>query len=91
MRKIWNSIVASLAGIPLDKYLHALAGMLMTALFACVRVLAPFAFVFGLAAGIIKELWDRRSGGSVEYEDIVATYLGALLMQVFIWLYLFIW
>ena len=91
MGRIWNRIVAVLATIPQDKLLHLIAGMLITALVACVKAVAPLALFSGLIAGICKEWWDSRHGGSVEYADIVATWLGAVVMQIFVLLYLFIW
>lgn len=91
MRKLWNKIVAILEGIQQDKLLHFVAGMLIVAFFACVKAVAPFAFIFGMLAGVLKEWWDGKNGGSVERKDIIATWLGAVVMQMLVWLYLLIW
>lgn len=91
MRKIWNRIVAVLGGIKKDKLLHFIAGMLIVALLACIKTVAPFTLVFGLVAGVLKEWWDSKNGGSVEHKDVIATWLGAVVMQMLVWLYLLIW
>lgn len=91
MKELWSKIIAVLGKVPQDKLLHFIAGMLITALFAVIKTVAPYALFFGMLAGVLKEWWDNGNDGSVEWKDILTTCLGALLMQIFIWLYFLIW
>ncbi len=91
MKELWSRIIAVLGKVSQDKLLHFIAGMLITALFAVIKTVAPYALFFGMLAGVLKEWWDNGNDGSVEWKDILATCLGALLMQILIWLYLLIW
>ena len=74
-----------------DKYMHFIAGVLITLLFALPKVLAPYAWIAGVAAGAVKEFVDSRYGGQPEAYDFLATSLGALATQIFLWAYLIIW
>lgn len=91
MRKIFAKITGLLGSIPQDKLLHFIAGALIVALCAFIKGLAPYAWVAGVVAGVLKEFYDSRGNGSVEVLDFAATTAGALTMQIAIWFYLVIW
>lgn len=91
MKKIIAKISGLLGGIPKDKLLHFIAGALIVALCASVKVFAPYAWVAGVIAGMLKEFYDSRGNGSIEILDFAATAAGALAMQSAVWFYLIIW
>jgi hypothetical protein len=62
--------------IPLDKAFHFLAGWAIAATFQSVPL---FAAALVAAAGIGKEIWDKRSGkGTPDPMDAIATLLGGV-------------
>lgn len=91
MRKILTKITGLLGRIQQDKLLHFIAGALIVALCSFIKGFAPYAWVAGLVAGVLKEFYDSRGNGSVEVLDFAATTAGALTMQMAVWLYLIIW
>ena len=91
MRKILSKITGALGSIPQDKLLHFIAGALIVALCAFIKGFAPYAWVAGVVAGMLKEFFDSRGNGSVEVLDFAATTAGALAMQMAVWFYLIIW
>ena len=59
-----------------DKQLHLLAGFIIA---LCIVWITPFvALVTVIVIGILKELWDKRHGGTVDGWDVIATILGGL-------------
>ena len=60
-----------------DKYVHFIAG---EGIFALFFVVLHNAFLSALSAVVLaaalKELWDSRGHGTVEFADFVATVLG---------------
>lgn len=87
MRKLYNKIMGFVGGIPADKALHFIVGMFICAIVAfALPVIAPFAFVVAFAAGLAKEVFDLFTTGHFDDKDILATALGGLAVQVFIWL-----
>ncbi len=91
MRKTLAKITGFLGGIQQDKLLHFIAGALIVALCAFIKGFAPYAWVAGVIAGMLKEFFDSRGNGSVEVLDFAATTAGALAMQMAVWFYLIIW
>lgn len=91
MKKILSKILVSLGTIASDKLLHFICGMIAAALIAPFRILAPYAFIMGVMAGIGKELYDKKKGGKIDWHDMAATVIGALVLQIFVWLYLLFW
>lgn len=91
MKRIFAKVSGALGSIPKDKLLHFIAGALIVALCASVKVFAPYAWVAGVIAGALKEFYDSRGNGSVELLDFAATTAGALTMQMAVWFYLIIW
>ena len=91
MKRIFAKITGFLGSTPQDKLLHFIAGALIVALCAFVKGFAPYAWVAGVVAGMLKEFFDSRGNGSVEALDFAATTAGALTMQMAVWFYLIIW
>lgn len=77
--------------IPQDKLLHFIAGAMIVALFALIKPFAAYAWSMGVIAGIVKEWYDGGHGGVKEFRDFLATSIGALAMQVVVWLMLLLW
>lgn len=61
--------------IPLDKAFHFLAGWAIAATFQSTPFIAASLVA---AAGIGKEIWDKRGHGTPELMDVVATLLGGI-------------
>lgn len=85
LKKIWNWIVS----IPHDKLLHLLAGLLINAYSLGIAYrIVPFwwavliGFVFALVVLILKEVYDRHHGGSVEVMDVVYGLIGVALIDI---------
>ena len=84
MRKIWDKIVAWILGIPADKRLHFVCGIIIAAFFGMALGMRfcwwpVIFFAFG------KEFWDIWSGGQkFDWRDFVVTLAGALIPQIFI-------
>lgn len=91
MKKIVAKVFSLLGRIPQDRLLHFVAGMLIVAVFALWRVSAPYAWSAGVLAGIGKEFYDERSGGTADPVDCLATAAGAFAMQAAVWAYLLMW
>lgn len=91
MKRIFAKITGALGSIPQDKLLHFIAGALIVALCSFIKGFAPYAWVAGVVAGMLKEFYDSRGNGSVEVLDFAATTAGALAMQMAVWFYLIIW
>lgn len=87
LKKIW----AWITGFGADKYMHYIAGGLITGVLAIVPCAAFWAFGFGFLGGLLKEVVDWLRGGAFDWKDMVATFAGALSVQGCVWLYLLIW
>ena len=88
MKAMFEKLKNWLAGIPQDKLLHFIAGMVVAAFFSIVIVdTAMFCVVFSGIAGVIKEAVDVwRKPGAWSYSDLLATVLGGLPIQLFVWI-----
>ena len=74
-------------GIPADKALHFIAGMIVSAIAAiCVPSISSFAFVIAFACGLAKEVIDLFINDTFSDKDLLATAIGGIVMQTFIWL-----
>ena len=80
-----------ITGFGADKYMHDIAGMAVTAAFALVPYCAPVAFTAGVLVGAGKEYVDMLRGGAYDKADLAATAVGAVAMQLCLWLYLITW
>ena len=76
-----------LGSIPSDKMLHFIAGLMITAFVAViVPRFAPIAMSVAVVAGFAKELRDEIAYGGFDWKDLLATVLGGVVMQCFIFL-----
>ena len=76
-----------LGSIPSDKMLHFIVGMLITAIAAViVPRFAPIAMTVAVVAGFAKEIRDEIAYGGFDWDDLLATVLGGVVMQVLIFL-----
>lgn len=70
-----------------DKALHFIAGMLVVVFVATIiPCIANWAIIFAIIAGIGKEIRDELVYGGFDWYDLLATVLGGVVMQVFIWI-----
>lgn len=88
VNKIINKILIILFKIEQDKLLHFIAGMIICGIIGCIPIVQEFAFLFSIAAGWCKELWDKSQGNPMNGLDIYATSIGGVIQQVFIWIIL---
>lgn len=94
LKKVADAVVRAyswITGFGADKYLHFIAGALVTMIFAFSEVAAPFAWLAGMAAGAIKEFVDWARFRKPDMRDFLATTFGAFVTQLFLWTYLIIW
>lgn len=80
--KLYNSIAEFLFSIPNDKLLHCIAGLIIAAFFSMVlhSSFCIFAVIF---CAIVKEFIDMARGTGFDWQDLVATIGGGLLIQLF--------
>ena len=99
MRKIWDKIVGWLTAIPMDKWLHFIAGMIIASFFAValgeefmewiVGGYRPFVWMAPvLLLAVLKEMFDGWTTQRFEWGDILATAIGGMLVVCFGWLHL---
>lgn len=87
MKKLYDKIMSFVGGIPADKALHFIAGMIVSAIAAiCVPSISSFAFVIAFACGLAKEVIDLFINDTFSDKDLLATAIGGIVMQTFIWL-----
>lgn len=79
---MWSKLMALLAGIPVDKYLHFIAGLIISAFF-CITLGMKVCIVPTIFAGFIKEFVDEWRYGGFDWYDLLATCLGGLIIQLF--------
>ena len=82
-RKIWDAIVSFISKIPYDKWLHAIAGMVIGSFF-CIALGMKFCIWPVIFAGFIKEFFDLWTTGEWEWWDLAATCIGGLIPQIFV-------
>lgn len=88
MKAMFEKLKNCLAGIPHDKLLHFIAGMIVAAFFSIVIVdTAMFCVVFSGVAGAVKEAIDEwRKPSTWSNSDLLATILGGFPIQLFVWI-----
>lgn len=93
LKKVWAVLITTykwITGFGADKYIHFIAGVVITAAVAFVPHFAPFAFTAGVVAGVVKECIDYLREKGFDETDLFATILGSALAQICIWIYLII-
>ena len=87
MKKVYDKIMSFVGGIPADKALHFIAGGLVTAVMAIIiPSVENYAFIFAILAGVGKEIFDDYTNGGFDGNDTIATTIGGIVAQLFIWL-----
>ena len=86
--KIINRILLIAFKIKQDKLMHFIAGIIICGIVGCIPIVQEFAFLFAIAAGWAKELYDKSQGNPMNGLDIYATSLGGVIQQIFIWIIL---
>lgn len=88
MKAMFEKLKNWLADIPHDKLLHFIAGGVIASFFAIViGSTAEYCVLFSAIAGCIKEAVDEwRKPGAWSYADLLATILGGLPIQLFVWI-----
>ena len=82
-----KSILSKITSIAYDKLLHFIAGILVAMFFSLLfPITESFCFVFSIVAGIGKDLYDKLDYGRFDWWYVLATGLGGLLVQIWIWL-----
>ena len=87
VKRLW----AWLTGFGADKYMHFICGGAVVGIVALWGLVAPYAWLFGVVAGLVKEVVDYCRCKVFDLLDWTATALGALAVQGFVWLYLVMW
>ena len=83
--KIWNWLVGLLNKVRRDRIYHFVAGLLV-ALF-CLFVLKMYLCLWPvLFVALIKEFVDNWVDGNFDCVDLLATVLGGLVVQAFVWI-----
>ena len=73
--------------IPTDKLLHFIAGTIITMIFSFFfPMTVNYCVIFAIIAGVSKEVYDKTDYGLFDWWDVVATSLGGLLIQIYLWL-----
>lgn len=86
--KFINKILLIAFKIEQDKLLHFIAGMIVCGIIGCIPIIQEFAFLFAIAAGWVKEFYDKLQGNPMNGLDIYATGLGGVIQQIFVWIIL---
>lgn len=85
MKKLWNWFVGLLNKLRRDRIYHFVAGLLV-ALF-CLFVLKMYFCVWlVLFIGFVKECIDSATDGNFDWVDLLATVIGGLIVQAFVWI-----
>ena len=83
IRKIWDAFVSLLNKVPYDKWLHAVAGLVIGAFF-CIALDMKVCIVPVIFAGFIKEFFDLWTTDKWDWWDFAATCFGGLVPQIFV-------
>lgn len=87
MKRLYDKIMSFVGGIPADKALHFIAGLMIVAVTAIVfPCAANYAVVSAVIAGFFKEAIDKFEYGGWSWWDLVATAIGGFVMQIIIWI-----
>ena len=84
-RKIWDAIVSLFSKIDYDKWLHFIAGLLISS-FCCIALGMNYYWcvVPAVAAGLLKELFDLWTTKLWDWGDVLATVIGGIIPGIFL-------
>ena len=86
MKRI-KQLVAQLATIPTDKYMHIVVGLVVAAFVALVIPTGRlWCFLPVVVIGFAKEVYDEVDYGGFDWFDLLYTLVGGLIIQIFAWL-----
>lgn len=66
--------------IPGDKIVHLLAGGVIALVTLLITENSFFAIMMATLLGAVKEWWDDKGNGKVEFNDFLATVIGGILV-----------
>jgi len=85
--KIWNWLVGLLNKVRRDRLYHFIAGMI--AAMVCLFWLKMYFCLWPvLVLGFVKEFIDVWQDGNFDWIDLLATALGGLVLQAFVWVFI---
>lgn len=79
LQELWQSIKIGFSQE--DKHKHLCAGAIITlatSVFLCIHPM--WAMLLALVAALLKELWDSKGHGCVEFADVIFTLIGAVVV-----------
>lgn len=80
---LYDRLAAKLAAIPIDKYLHFIAGMVIAAVgYFALDMRACIAPV--IVAGLVKEVIDELRYGGADLADVIYTVAGGAVIQLLV-------
>lgn len=85
MKKIYEKVLGWFRGIGIDKYWHFIAGVVIAAFFALVVGL-EVCILPVIVVAFAKEGYDLTTKYCWDWWDFIATLLGGLIVQVFVYL-----
>lgn len=85
MKKIYEKVMGWFRGIGIDRHWHFIAGETIAAFFAMVVGL-EVCILPVIVAGFAKEAYDLMTDYRWDWWNFVATILGGLVVQVFVYL-----
>lgn len=77
-----NKILSILTGVGVDKYLHFIAGLIISAFF-CIVLGMGVCVVPAIVVAFGKEMFDGFRYGVWDWFDFTATVLGGAVIQMF--------
>lgn len=82
IRKVWDWFVGCICEVPMDKWLHFIAGLIIA---ACCNICFDVLVCIGpvIVAGLLKEVFDKYTTGKVDFYDVLATVFGGAVIQLF--------
>jgi hypothetical protein len=83
--EVLKKIIDFLGSIQADKLLHLISGMLIAGMVGIIPCFANYAFIVAVVAGVAKEVYDEFSYGGWDSLDLLYTAIGAVVMQIFVW------
>ncbi len=82
-----NAFKCKFLSLPKDKLWHIIAGMVVALFFVfVVEETSKGCVFFSAVAGTIKELADLADYGKFDWYDLLATIVGGLTVNAFVWI-----
>lgn len=92
LNAIVGTIQSKLTELYMDKGFSFATGIILTLCVATIPYLAGYAFIGGIAGGIIRGIFDAKHyPGDLSDVHCEKIWIGALVGQVFMWMFLHTW